>query len=148
MKRLSSVTATRCSTRTTKYVQPRSWYFCDRRLAFARCECVACTEGGLYPHVFAALKVSWMRVEGARILPRSTNECFSDKIISKPVACSLSTVHIDGWNGSYACTIISTLAMHVKRFASKCTRDHWCYDMLGLNRLSADGAWSFSPAWE
>ena len=28
-----------------------------RRLAFASCECIACTEGGLCPHVFVALKV-------------------------------------------------------------------------------------------
>ena len=31
--------------------------------------------------------------------------------IWKQVACSLSTVRIDGRNGSKACTIISTLAM-------------------------------------
>ena len=41
--------------KNTKYMQ--KLVFCDRRLAFASCECVACTEGGLCPHVFSALKV-------------------------------------------------------------------------------------------
>ena len=31
--------------------------------------------------------------------------------MKKPVACSLDAVHIDGRNGSNACTIISTLVM-------------------------------------
>ena len=68
--------------KNTKYMQKLGCG--DHRLAFASCEYVACTEGGLCPHVFAAL-ISWMRVEGARILPRATtptaanNECFSDK---------------------------------------------------------------------
>ena len=41
--------------KNTKYIQ--KLVFCDRRLAFASCECVACTEGGLCPRIFAALKV-------------------------------------------------------------------------------------------
>ena len=44
--------------KNTKYMQ--KLVFCDRRLAFASCECVACTESGgwrLCSHVFAALKV-------------------------------------------------------------------------------------------
>ena len=41
--------------KNTKYMQ--KLVFCDRRLALASCECVACTEGGLYPQVFATLKV-------------------------------------------------------------------------------------------
>ena len=41
--------------KNTKNVQ--KLVFCDRRLAFASCECVACTEGVLYPQVYAALKV-------------------------------------------------------------------------------------------
>ena len=41
--------------KNTKCIQ--KLVFCDRRLAFASCECVACTEGGLCPQVFAALKV-------------------------------------------------------------------------------------------
>ena len=41
--------------RVAEYMQKLVFY--DRRLAFASCECVAWAEGGLCPHVFAALKV-------------------------------------------------------------------------------------------
>ena len=41
--------------KNTKYIQ--KLVLCDRKLAFASCEYVACAEGGLCPQEFAALKV-------------------------------------------------------------------------------------------
>ena len=105
-----------------------------------------------------------MRVKGARIQPRpttptaGTNECLSDKYENMLPAHLAQSILMAGmaampapsfppWPCEMFCKqlLLMVPLMWIRNtHLRKCTRAHWCYDMLGLNRLSADGPWSFS----